>query len=131
MPIEQRLTNIPGNPVANRYSDAVVASGRVAYISGQIGLDADGNLVGPGDLRAQTEQSLRNMANILNELGATWSDVIKYTWFVLDVSQAAIIRDVRDSFLGDAPKPASSLVQVGGLVSPDLLIEVEAVVALP
>lgn len=131
MPIENRISHVPGNPAPNGYADAVVTSGRIAHISGQIAIDADGQLVGPGDLKAQTGQSLRNMANILNEMGATWSDVVKLTWFMVDVSQVQTIRDVRDEFLGDAPKPASSLVQVAALVRPDLLIEVEAVVALP
>jgi enamine deaminase RidA (YjgF/YER057c/UK114 family) len=131
MPIEARLTDVPGNPAPNGYAHAVTASGRTAYISGQVAFDADSRLVGPGDLRAQTEQCMRNLANILGELGATWSDVIRFTWYVIDATEVQTVRDVRDAFLGDAPKPASSLIQVAGLFRPDLLIEVEAVVALP
>jgi enamine deaminase RidA (YjgF/YER057c/UK114 family) len=100
-----------------------------------VALDEHGDLVGKGDLRAQTVQSLRNMEKVLDALGATWSDVIRYTWYVLDATQAQTIRDVRDSFvrpvLGDLPNPASTLMQVVSLYSPDILVEVEAVVALP
>jgi enamine deaminase RidA (YjgF/YER057c/UK114 family) len=115
----------------NGYTHAVVASGRTAYISGQVALDESGQLVGAGDLRAQTEQSLRNLEKILGELGATWSDVIRYTWFVVGEHDLQVIRDVRDEFLGEAPKPGSSLIKVAGLFRPDVLIEVEAVVAVP
>jgi enamine deaminase RidA (YjgF/YER057c/UK114 family) len=131
VPIHDRLNEVLGNPPANGYAHAVTASGRTAHISGQIALDADGQLVGPGDLRDQTTQCLRNMENILAELGAGWPDVIRFTWYLLDVAGVQVVRDVRDEFLGDAPKPASSLIQVAGLFRPDLLIEVEAVVALP
>ncbi len=97
-------------------------------------MSLDLNSLSDGDLAAQTRQALRNLEAVLTGLGATWSDLVKFTWFVLDASQAQVIRDVRDEFLGpvlgDTPNPASSLVQVSALVLPELLIEVEAVVAL-
>jgi enamine deaminase RidA (YjgF/YER057c/UK114 family) len=135
MPIHNRLTEVPELAPGRGYAHAVTASGQLAFISGQIALDADGQLVGPGDLRAQTEQAMRNLRNILRSLGADWSDVVRFTWYVVDVKEVQLIRDVRDEFirpvLGDAPNPASSLVQVAGLFRPDLLVEVEAVAALP
>lgn len=135
MPIHDRLSDVPGVHRGNGYSHAVIASGRTAYIAGQVALDSNGDLVGKDDLRAQTEQSLRNMEKVLDALGATWADVIRYTWYVLDATQAQVIRDVRDSFirpvLGSQANPASTLMQVGSLYSPDILVEVEAVVALP
>jgi enamine deaminase RidA (YjgF/YER057c/UK114 family) len=98
-------------------------------------MDADGNLVGEGDLAAQTRQSLRNLENVLTELGAGWADVVKLSWFVTDVSNVQLIRDIRNEFLrpalGDKLNPASTLVQVVGLFRPGYLVEVEAVVALP
>lgn len=135
MPIHDRLSDVPGVHRGNGYSHAVTASGRTAYIAGQVALDENGELVGKGDLRAQTVQSLRNMEKVLLALGASWSDVIRYTWYVVDATQAQTIRDVRDEFirpvLGDLPNPASTLMQVVSLYSPDILVEVEAVVALP
>jgi enamine deaminase RidA (YjgF/YER057c/UK114 family) len=135
VPIHNRLTDVPDVPPGNGYSHAVVASGRTAYISGQIALDAQGQLVGAGDLRAQTAQCMRNLWNILRALGADWPDVTRFTWYLTDVSEVQVIRDVRDEFiresLGERANPASSLIRVAGLVRPDLLVEVEAVAALP
>ncbi|GAB3883210.1 RidA family protein [Kibdelosporangium lantanae] len=131
MPIESRLTDVPANPAPNGYAHAVTVTGRTAHVSGQVALDADGQLVGPDDLRAQTEQCMRNLANILTELGATWHDVVRFGWYLVGDAEVQVIRDVRDEFLGDAPKPASSLIRVAGLFRPDMLVEVDAIVALP
>jgi enamine deaminase RidA (YjgF/YER057c/UK114 family) len=104
-------------------------------VSGQVALDADGRLVGPGDLAAQTRQALGNLHRILRELGADWADVARFSWYVTDTSEIQVIRDIRDEFLrpslGDRPNPASTLVQVAALFRPDLLIEVEAVAVVP
>jgi enamine deaminase RidA (YjgF/YER057c/UK114 family) len=113
----------------------VVVSGRLAFVSGQVALDADGQLVGPGDLAAQVRQALHNLHRILTELGADWPDVVKLGWYVLDASGVQVIRDVRDEMirpaLGDLPNPASTLVQVAALFRPGFLVEVDAVAALP
>jgi enamine deaminase RidA (YjgF/YER057c/UK114 family) len=133
--VHDRLTEVPDMAPGPGYSHVVTASGRLAFISGQVALDADGKLVGPGDLAAQTRQALGNVHRVLRTLGAGWPDVIRFSWYVLDTSEIQVIRDIRDEFirpaLGDRPNPASTLVQVAGLFRPDLLIEVEAVAALP
>ena len=112
----------------------MTVTGTLAFVSGQVALDAEGNLVGAGDLEAQTRQALRNLEGVLVQLGATWADVVKFGWFVTDVTEIQKVRDVRDEFLrpvlGDRPNPASTLVQVSSLFRPEFLIEVEAVVAL-
>jgi enamine deaminase RidA (YjgF/YER057c/UK114 family) len=135
MPVHDRLAVIPGVAPGTGYSHAVITSGRLAFLAGQIGVDADGQLVGPGDLAAQTRQALQNMQNILGVLGAGWSDVVRLGWYVTDVENLQTIRDIRDEFfrpaLGDQPNPASTLVQVASLFRPEFLVEVEAVVALP
>jgi enamine deaminase RidA (YjgF/YER057c/UK114 family) len=135
VPIHDRLTTAPGLAPGPGYAHAVTASGRLAFVSGQVALDADGRLVGPGDLGAQTRQALGNVHRALRALGADWPDVARFTWYVLDVTDVQVIRDVRDELirpsLGDRPNPASSLVQVAALFRPDLLIEVEVVAALP
>ena len=135
MPIHNRLTDVPEVAPGPGFAHAVTASGQLAFISGQIALDSDGQLVGPEDLRAQTVQAMRNLQGILRTLGADWADVVRFTWYLVDVKEVQVIRDVRDEFiratLGDTPNPASSLLQVAALVRPELLVEVEAVVALP
>jgi enamine deaminase RidA (YjgF/YER057c/UK114 family) len=135
VPIVDRLTSVPDVAAGPGYAHAVTASGKLAFVSGQVAVDAAGQLVGPGDLAAQTAQALRNLRGILGALGADWPDVVRFTWYVLDAGSVQVIRDVRDEFirasLGERPNPASTLVQVAALFRPGFLIEVEAVVALP
>jgi enamine deaminase RidA (YjgF/YER057c/UK114 family) len=129
------LTDIPDVAPGPGYSHAVVASGRLAFVAGQVAVDAGGRLVGQGDLAAQTRQALANLQNVLAALGGGWSDVVRLGWYVTDVADLQTVRDIRDQFLrpalGDKPNPASTLVQVASLFRPEFLIEVDAVVALP
>jgi enamine deaminase RidA (YjgF/YER057c/UK114 family) len=135
MSVVDRIVEVPGNATNPGFAHAVVATGRVAYVSGQVSIDADGELVAPGDLARQTEQALTNLHRIIATMGADWSDVVKLSWYVTDATQVQTIRDVRDRLLrpavGDRPNAASTLIQVAALFRPDVLIEVEAVVALP
>ena len=75
VPIVDRLTSVPDVAPGPGFAHAVTATGRLAFVSGQVALDADGQLVGPGDLAAQTAQALRNLHGILRALGASWPDV--------------------------------------------------------
>ena len=135
MPVHDRLADIPGVAQGPGYSHAVTTSGRLAFIAGQIGVDADGQVVGLGDLAAQTRQALQNMQNVLAAVGAGWADVVRLGWYVTDVADLQTIRDIRDEFLrpalGDQPNPTSTLVQVASLFRPEFLVEVDAVVAPP
>jgi enamine deaminase RidA (YjgF/YER057c/UK114 family) len=135
MPIHDRINEVAGNAPGFGYAHAVTVSGRLAFVSGQVALDENAQLVGKDDLAAQTRQAMRNLANVLEHLGATWGDVVRFNWYVLDTAQIQIVRDVRDEFLrpalGDNPNPASTLIQVAGLFRPEYLIEVDAVVAIP
>lgn len=129
MPIEDRVTEVPGLASSTRYSHAVVASGRLAFISGQVSIDQDNHVVGVDDLKAQTRQVLNNLHAIIKHLGADWQDVVRLNWYMLDVSEVQTIRDVRAEMM-KPHNPASSLIQVAGLVQPEFLVEVDAVVAL-
>src|SRR5215831_17006904 len=103
---------------------------RLAFISGQVALDAQGNLVGAGDLRAQTVQVFENLKAALGAVGASFDDVVKVTYFLVDIGQMQAVRDVRNGYLNPAALPASTAVQVGGLVRKEFLVEIEAVAAL-
>jgi len=135
LPIVDRLTYVPDVAPPPGFAHAITVSGRLAFISGQVALDAEGHIMGSGDLAVQTRQALRNLHSILRGLGADWPDVVRFGWYVLDAASVQVIRDVRDevirSSLGDLPNPASTLVQVTALVRPEFLVEVEAVAALP
>jgi len=112
------------------YTHAVQAGG-LLFVSGQIGLDEQGELVGPGDIGEQTRQALRNLGAVLAAAGAGFADIVKLTYFVRDVTAVDAVRAARDEFIDTANPPASTLVEVSGLFRPDLLVEVEAVAVLP
>ena len=110
------------------YSHVVSARpGRVVWTSGQVAMNADGTAAPPGDWEAQTRLCFENVGRALEAAGAAWSDVVKLTYFVVDVTALQTIRAVRDEFVDAERPPASSLVQIAGLFRADLLIEVEAV----
>ncbi|MBV9568122.1 MAG: RidA family protein [Hyphomicrobiales bacterium] len=108
---------------------AEVRGGRLVYVSGQVALDAQGKLVGKANLEAQADQVFRNLEAALAAVGCTARNVVKFTVFMRDVKDVAAYRRARDRFMGEAPRPASTLVEVSKLVSEDFLIEIEAVAA--
>ena len=108
---------------------AEVRGGRLVYISGQVALDAQGKLVGKGNLEAQADQVFRNLGLALASVGCTARNVVKFTVFMRDAKDLATYRRARDRFMGEGPRPASTLVEVSKLASEDFLIEVEAVAA--
>ncbi|WP_433297870.1 RidA family protein [Actinoplanes sp. CA-030573] len=120
-----------GTPPVNGYSHAVSFAGPTLLISGQVPLDAEGRLVGYDDPAEQTRQVFRNIAAILDDAGAAMGDVLKLTVFLTNMADLAAFRTVRDEFVDVSRPPASSLVQVGGLVHPAFRVEIEAIAALP
>jgi reactive intermediate/imine deaminase len=105
--------------------------GRTIYISGQVALDVAGNLVGVDDLHTQTTQVFTNLAAALAAVGANFQHVVKLTYFLLDISQIAVVRAVRDQYINTQQPPASSAVEVRRLFRNDVLIEVEAIAVIP
>ena len=122
----QRM-NPPGMSTPTGYSHVVSArGGRTIYLAGQVALDAKGQLVGQGDLAAQTRQVFANLDTALKAAGASFNNIIKTNYYLRDASQVQVIRDVRSkSFTKDLP--ASTLVEVSRLADPDFLIEIEVV----
>jgi len=115
------------------YSQAVrVETGDAVWIhvSGQIAIDLEGNLVGPGDVRAQTRQVFENLKAILAANGATFADVVKIGTYLTTLEDLAGMREVRSEYLTAEP-PASTAVQVVALVVPDALIEIDLVAVVP
>ncbi|MDR7519821.1 MAG: RidA family protein [Armatimonadota bacterium] len=104
--------------------------GDLLFISGQVALNAQGELVGRGDVRAQAEQVFANLRTILGAVGATLRDVVKLTTLCTDPAGIPAIREVRSREFGDHA-PASTLVVVAGLASPDYLLEIEAIAVIP
>ena len=119
----------PGQPEPiSHYTDAVRA-GDLLFVSGCVPVDADGNLVGGDDVVAQARRVFENVGAVLAAAGASFDDVVKVTVYLTDIDDRAKINPVRQEFFGRT-RPASTLVEVGGLAIPDAKIEVEAVAAL-
>lgn len=114
------------------YSQVVVASGkRMVFVAGQVAVDPQGKVVGRGDLGAQAKQAFRNVVAALKSAGAGPGDVAKITWYVVNYSETVrptIVAARREVFGGHTP--ASTLIGVQALASPDYLIEVEAIAVL-
>ena len=109
------------------YSHVVVASGgKQIFISGQLSRDADGKIVGRGDMRAQIEQVGKNLLACLQAAGAQLTDLVKTTTYVTDIDEFFKHADVRAQYFGLA-LPTSTTVEVRRLSSPDFLVEVEAI----
>ncbi|MFI7613475.1 RidA family protein [Nonomuraea terrae] len=123
----------PGLAPGPGYSHVISVDvpGRLVVVSGQIALDAAGELVGAGDLRAQTRQVFANLHAALSAAGAGWEHVVKLGYYLRDASQVAVVREVRDQTLPAGIAPASTLVEVSRLVRDDLLVEIEALAVVP
>ena len=108
----------------------VAKAGDTFYVAGQIALDTGGNLVGKGDIEAQTHQVYANLQAILVELGGSLEDIVKLTTYLTDRGHLDAFRRVRNRFFTDA-FPPNTLLFVSGLAHPDYLVEIEAAAYLP
>jgi len=130
------FVNPSGLPEIDVYRQVSIASGsRLVFIAGQVAWDADGITIGEGDLAAQVEQSYLNIGTALAEVGASFDDVAKLTFYVVDwtpdkmgpllegISRAA-------AKLGATPAPPTTLIGVAALDVPDHLVEIEATAIL-
>src|SRR5438270_5842339 len=109
------------------YSQGIVANGFL-YTAGQIPIDPATSQVVQGDIRAQTERVMANLAAVLSTVGASWKDVVKTTVFLHDMNDFPVVNEAYGRALGDA-RPARSTVQVSALPR-GVLVEIEAVAAV-
>ncbi len=128
-----QFINPPGLAPPPGYSHLVVVDGgRLLVVAGQVALDQEGRLVGHGDLAAQLEQVFTNLRLALAAGGATFDQVVKLTYFLVDYRPVA--RDtlvaVRDRFVNRQRPPASTLLGVQALARPEFLVEVEALAVI-
>jgi enamine deaminase RidA (YjgF/YER057c/UK114 family) len=114
------------------YSHIAVATGsRLAFIAGQAAIDEQFNVVGGGDLAAQTHKVMENLGLALAELGASWGDVVKATVYTTRPTEYEVIGGAMAEHMGGAAPPAQVLLGVTSLALAELLVEIELVVSLP
>ena len=97
----------------------------IVFLSGQVPISPDGQVVGEGDFAAQARQSLANLRDVLAQCGASFADVVKLTLYLTDMTKLPEFRAVKAEFIS-GPQPASTAVGVAALALPGLMIEVEA-----
>lgn len=119
-----RLPGTIAEPMSH-YTDAVLAGGFL-WISGMLPTDADGNLVGKGDVVAQAEQVFRNIEAVLTAAGLTFAQVVRVTVYLRNVDDRPLINPVRRKYFGES-RPASTLVEISRLALDDALVEIEVV----
>lgn len=118
----------PWEPIVG-YSRAVRV-GPYIHVAGTTGIDAEGNVVAQDDPYAQSIQALRNIESALAKAGARMADVVRTRVFTTDISRWQEIGRAHGEFFRDV-RPASTMVEISRLISPDMLVEIEADAIVP
>jgi len=123
--VSVRIVHTDKAPAAiGPYSQAIIA-GNLLFTAGQIALDPTTGQIVPGDVTAQTERVMTNLTAVLESAGSSWSDVVKTTVYLQDMTDFPRVNEVYGRMIGDA-RPARSTVQVAGLPR-GVLVEIDAV----
>jgi enamine deaminase RidA (YjgF/YER057c/UK114 family) len=130
-----RRINPPGlyDAVGYGFSHAALQEGgRTLHLAGQVAWDAECNVIGPGDLAAQTRQALANLKAVLAEAGATPADIVRLRTYVVDHTpdKLGVVLPEIGAFYGDALPAPNTFIGVATLALPDFLIEIEATAAI-
>ena len=126
--ISARFLNPETMPRPFGYSQVVEVSGsRTVYIAGQVPLDANNELVGPGNFTAQVRQAFENVKAGLEAVGLGFEHVVKMQFFVTDIANLPKVREIRDEYINTAQPPASTSVEVSALFRPDVMFELDTI----
>jgi 2-iminobutanoate/2-iminopropanoate deaminase len=113
------------------YNQAIAASGKMLFVSGQIAIDPTTNLlVYEGDVAQQTVQVMANLAGILTQAGASWKDVVKTGVFLKDMNDFATVNGIYAQYFEEANAPARACVEVARLPK-DVLVEIDCIAVIP
>ena len=110
---------------------AVQPEGIVVHLTGQVAWDADENIIGAGDIEAQTRQCFENIGRLLGQAGGTLSDIVSITTYFTDRAQLPAIQKVRTEYLDPSSAPVSTSVMVAGLGHEDFLVELTPIAVIP
>jgi enamine deaminase RidA (YjgF/YER057c/UK114 family) len=126
--------NPPGiwQPNGRAFSQGVIqGAGEVVHVTGQVAWDEQDQVVGVGDVEEQMEQCIRNVRTVLAEVGGVLDDVVSMTVYFLDRADLPAIQRVRSRYFTAGTAPASILIQVAGLVVPELRVELVPIAVVP
>ena len=135
--IDRRFVKPEGvaNPLGLYSHVVTVRPGRLAFIAGQVAVDEEGNTVGAGDLPSQTRQVFQNLERVLDSVDATFDSVVKFTTYIVRGQSVegftAGRTEVFSRIFPDGDYPPNTLLFIDRLVHDDLLVEIEAIAALP
>ena len=118
-----------GKPPGYTHVVEATTPARIVYIAGQLGVDRDGKL--SSDIRLQAVQTFENLKNALAAVGGRFEHVVKFNNYLVDLKYLPVFRQVRDSYLSDQNRPASTTLAISGLAREGALLEIEAVAVLP
>ena len=119
-------------PNGRAFSQGVVeGEGKVLHITGQVAWDENSKVIGEGDIRQQLEKSIENTGAILAAVGGKLEDIVSMTIYFLNREDLQIIQEVRAKYFEARCAPASILIQVPGLVIPELLVELVPIAVVP
>lgn len=113
------------------FSMAVIqGDGQMVHLKGQVSLDRDGRVVGPGDMRVQVRKVLENIQSVLASMGGRMGDIVSLVHYATDIESFMKAGDIRNAFFS-APFPVTTTVQVERLYHPELVIEIAAIAEIP
>lgn len=126
-----RYVNPPGLKTQSYYTHGIVKDGSPVFLTGQVAWDEQGELVGRHDIAAQMAQIWNNIGIAVRELGASLDDIVKIVTYSTSREWLPAIHAERSKHFSAGRFPASTFVLVGGLVDPDMLVEIDVTVMVP
>jgi len=130
--MKQQITSDKIRQPSGHFSQATVieARGKLVFVSGMTARRADGSIAGVGDIEAQTRQVCENLKAAVEAAGGTMDDIVRVDVYVRNMEHFDAIHKVRRQYF-KAPAPASTMVEICKMTSPDYLIEINAIAVLP
>ncbi|QGF25144.1 RidA family protein [Raineyella fluvialis] len=117
---------LPPAPAVNNTYSYGVRAGDTLHIAGMVAFAADGSIVGEGDITAQVDQALRNMAEVVAAAGGSMDDIVATTTYLVDVADAPVVSAARARWFTGPVKPTHTVAGVAALGRPQFLVEIEA-----